>query len=356
MDSSYKDFETKIDCRFKEVDLVSVGDKNFIERGVPYPCYDEYVAKGAISKGKFTYIEKLEENNEINFIEKEDIAFGRGFERSEADCYVVDEIAKCRCEEPILRNQTEIEDNIGGLEYVIYDLGKEKTGFIFMDIDCSCDTEIIVSFDEVLTDDDVSATRYGIANGIVWFLKSGSYTLIANESHSLRYVKIANNSKGKVCVKTLGIKEFALDYKTKELGSDNQRLNDIYMAAVETFRQNTLDIYMDCPSRERAGWLCDSYFTAKVERHLTGKSVVERNFLENFIFSDGIEDIPSHMFPMCYPADSDYGHYIPNWAMWYVIQLEEYFERTKDIELVNNAKDKIFLVSFISHLPFNFKN
>ena len=27
---------------------------------------------------------------------------------------------------------------------------------------------------------------------------------------------------------------------------------------------------MDCPSRERAGWLCDSYFTAKTEYVLTG--------------------------------------------------------------------------------------
>lgn len=31
-------------------------------------------------------------------------------------------------------------------------------------------------------------------------------------------------------------------------------------AAVETFRQGSVDLFMDCPSRERAGWLCDSFF------------------------------------------------------------------------------------------------
>jgi len=46
-------------------------------------------------------------------------------------------------------------------------------------------------------------------------------------------------------------------------------------AAVETFRQNVLDVYMDCPSRERGGWLCDSFFTSRIEKLLTGSSRVK---------------------------------------------------------------------------------
>ena len=61
-------------------------------------------------------------------------------------------------------------------------------------------------------------------------------------------------------------------------------MDSIFNAAVETFKQNTLDIYMDCPSRERAGWLCDSFFTARAEHYLTGASTVEKNFLENFFW------------------------------------------------------------------------
>ena len=30
------------------------------------------------------------------------------------------------------------------------------------------------------------------------------------------------------------------------------------------------------------------------------------------------------MLPMCYPADHYDGNFIPNWAMWFVLELEEY--------------------------------
>jgi alpha-L-rhamnosidase len=99
---------------------------------------------------------------------------------------------------------------------------------------------------------------------------------------------------------------------------------------------------MDCASRERAGWLCDSFFTSRVEKELTGKSVVEKNFLENFIMPERFEHIEQGPFPMCYPADFLSGEFIPNWAMWYVLELEEYYSRTGDRELVELAKDKIF--------------
>lgn len=45
---------------------------------------------------------------------------------------------------------------------------------------------------------------------------------------------------------------------------------------------------------------------------------------------------------MCYPTDSRTGNFIPNFAMWYVLELEEYLERTGDRELVDNAKAKLY--------------
>lgn len=98
---------------------------------------------------------------------------------------------------------------------------------------------------------------------------------------------------------------------------------------------------MDCPSRERAGWLCDSFFTGRVEKALTGKSEIEHNFLENFLLPTSFTCIPDGMLPMCYPADHYNGTFIPNWAMFYVIELEEYLGRTGDRALVDLAKDKI---------------
>ena len=71
--------------------------------------------------------------------------------------------------------------------------------------------------------------------------------------------------------------------------SEDPVLNSICRAGVRTFAHNAVDLYTDCPSRERAGWLCDSYFTAKTEYALTGKCVVEKNFLENFLLPESFE-------------------------------------------------------------------
>jgi alpha-L-rhamnosidase len=118
-------------------------------------------------------------------------------------------------------------------------------------------------------------------------------------------------------------------------------LNEISEAAAQTFRQNALDVFMHCPSRERAGWLCDSFFTSRVAFDLCGNTKVEKNFLENYLLPEGFKRLPEGMLPMCYPADHYNGRFIPNWAMWFVIQLEEYLERSGDRELVDALEPKV---------------
>ena len=119
------------------------------------------------------------------------------------------------------------------------------------------------------------------------------------------------------------------------------RLNRIFEAARQTFRQNALDIFMDCPSRERAGWLCDSFFAGRVAFDLCGNTTIEKNFFENYLLPPNFEHLPEGMLPMCYPADHYNGRFIPNWAMWFVIQLEEYLARSGDRQLVDALKPKV---------------
>ncbi|MGB1129714.1 MAG: hypothetical protein ACPG4K_06675, partial [Haloferula sp.] len=92
------------------------------------------------------------------------------------------------------------------------------------------------------------------------------------------------------------------------------------------------------------GWLCDSYFTGRVEADLTGASAVERNFLENYAQPDVFPGLVSGMLPMCYPSDpytKGGGSYIPNWALWFVIELEEYHARTGDRALIAQLQPKV---------------
>jgi alpha-L-rhamnosidase len=99
---------------------------------------------------------------------------------------------------------------------------------------------------------------------------------------------------------------------------------------------------MDCPSRERAGWLCDSYFTGRSALDFCGTTTVERNFLENFARADRFDQLPEGMIPCVYPADPFYkGNFIPNWAMWFVLEVEEYAARSRDRDLVEALKPRV---------------
>lgn len=127
--------------------------------------------------------------------------------------------------------------------------------------------------------------------------------------------------------------------------TDDEVLLKIYDAAVETYKCNTLGIYMDCPTRERAGWLCDSYYTAMAEYAFTGETRVEDDFNENYLIHT-CENIPEGMVPQCYPSDHINGGFNPNWAMWFILQLDQYKDRNKTVSVEQFKKTAYGLVNY----------
>ena len=167
--------------------------------------------------------------------------------------------------------------------------------------------------------DGVDFYRLGDSDLIKWTLPAGRHSLLTFEPYSFRYAKLAVRG-GSLKLNKFYVRRYSYGKIAKTLSPDTDlELRQIFDAAVETFRQNAVDIFMDCPSRERAGWLCDSYFTSRTEKCLTGGSRIERNFLENFLLPDHFESIPEGMLPMCYPSDHNDGVFIPTWAMWFVV-------------------------------------
>ena len=51
-------------------------------------------------------------------------------------------------------------------------------------------------------------------------------------------------------------------------------------------------------------------------------------------------NLPAGMLPMCYPADHYDGVFIPNRALWFVVQLEEYLARSGDRAAVEALRPK----------------
>ena len=219
------------------------------------------------------------------------------------------------------------------------------SGFIHAELKCVSDTTLCIIFDELLIDSKIKYDRSDCANIVIYKLKAGQkYNLITAEPYTLKYMSVISLG-GEVEIDSLGI--IRTDFNEDDIvisikPSADEQIKRIYSAGIETFRQNAYDIFMDCPSRERAGWLCDSFFTSRVEYLVSGKSNVERSFLSNFMMEKDFKNLPSGMLPMCYPADHTDGNFIPNWAMWYVLELNEYSSRTGDTSLAISIKDRIY--------------
>lgn len=239
-------------------------------------------------------------------------------------------------------------------ESVQMDAGLNDCGFFGMTVKVSKPGRVLFIFDEVLTDGMVNPTRVACCNCVEWrFARAGTYEVETFEPYVFRYAELVGLD-GEFVVSGLHVRA----YKNPDAGRAEFRCSDpalekVFEAARETFVQNAVDVFTDCPSRERAGWLCDSFFIGRVNKLLTGDTKLERLFLQNFAVSDGYEHIPAGAIPMCYPADQFNGQFIPNWAMWLVIEVEEYLKRSGDRATVDAFR--LRLAGFIDYMK-TFRN
>ena len=230
---------------------------------------------------------------------------------------------------------------LGTHSCAVLDFGTNLTGFLGGQIACRENIRLFFIFDEILSNGDVDFKRLGCVNIVLYEMPEGIYEVETFEPYTLRYLKLVVIEGG--CeVEKLYLREYTHpSLERAHFAASDERLNRLFAAGKETFRQNAVDLFTDCPSRERAGWLCDSFFTARVAYAVSGETIVEKNFFENFSLPERFAFLPAGMLPMCYPADHNDGVFIPNWALWFVLQLEEYLARSGDHELVEALRPKV---------------
>lgn len=233
----------------------------------------------------------------------------------------------------------ELPVTVGTGEYLVLDMGRNFTGFIGSSMEVLEKSRVYLFFDEKLINGALWPETWETVNAVSYDLgQSQDFAHLSYEPYSFRFL-ICYVETGEIRLEDIYLREYAYPLERHPLGAapepatEDEELLRIYKAAKESFRQSTLDVFMDCPGRERAGWLCDSYFTAPAALHFTGNSLVEREMMEDFLRfgrmpkHEPVPGLPEGMIPMCYPADSPGGEFIPQWGMWFVLQLREYFGR-----------------------------
>lgn len=332
-------------------------DKKYIERGCAYEHYEIRPAARIVRRGKIAFGDYGQDVVFSRHLKDISPVF-KGYPISALRTNVLMYTRNIDTLTSEATNEKASSVVIPGFSYAIAEFDRDTTGKVAFDVSCKTPVTVLTTFDETLTDKngfpDVDFRRMGATNAMIFRLNKGSYSLSTFEPYTYKYLKF-HVIGGEAEISNIHAVYFGADNTEKQFVGDDDELKLIYDAAVETYRQNTFTIFMDCPSRERAGWLCDSFFTARVERLLTGKSEIEHNFLENFLLPDGFKALPDGMLSMCYPADCYNGNFIPNWAMWYVLELDEYFDRTYDRAFVDTAKPAIYkLIEYLSRFEDEF--
>lgn len=224
--------------------------------------------------------------------------------------------------------------------FLLWDLGKSEVGFIKLYVEADNDAVIDILHDDVLNSDGSLSN----ANSLVRYnLKKGVYHLITFEPYLVRYLKIVVRTSGIVKLRNIAIVDYTYpDKKTGDFICSDPELNLIFEGARRTLRLNTLDIFMDCPERERGGWLCDSTFTARAAWMLFGDLSVEADFIENFLLTDP-DAYDNAIFPEVYPGNKNKlgDHGITNWSFWFAIQLCEYYKRSGDREIIEKHRQRV---------------
>lgn len=221
---------------------------------------------------------------------------------------------------------------------VIFENEETELGFIDFKIKVEKDTVV-----DVVNTDHLSVYGELRANSYVtrYELAPGSYHLTTFEPKLVRYIRMIFTTEGKVEVTFPRLLDDSYpDEENAYFSCSDGELNRIYNGARRTLRLSTLDIFMDCPQRERGGWLCDSHFAAQAAWQMFGNLGTEKDFIENFMKTTGMWN---GFFPEVYPGskadESDPGFI--NWSFWLMTELCDYYDRSGDTAFITECRKRV---------------
>ena len=318
-------------------ELATTGEKKLLPRRIGYSRFVRRAPFSLVAKGTNQRVEPAPENMWRDRALVNISPTFKGFPEQDLDVTLSSDLQHFATLslEPLTAQYDSREPlTIPAGNFQILDFGTNLCGFVGGTVTCSAPSRLYILFDEILQNHDVNWRRLSCVNAIQYDLQPGTHSLESFEPYVMRYAKLLV-TEGECAVSDVFLREYTNpDVWEADFACSDFELNRIFEAGRETYRQNALDAFMDCPHRERAGWLCDSYFTARAGADLSGNTNLEKVFIENYLLPESFAHLPEGMLPMCYPADHPDGVFIPNWAMWFVLQLEEYLARSGDQTIV----------------------
>ncbi|MBQ9781208.1 MAG: hypothetical protein IJW00_09735 [Clostridia bacterium] len=243
-----------------------------------------------------------------------------------------------------VKRESDILSVVGeGDKFVLFDGVESRVGFIGIEFSCAHDGIVDIVHSELLNPDGSIPYYHDVVTRL--HVKAGkAHSFITMEPCLARYIKIYFRGTGDVKLYSLSMLDYAYpDEMRSGFQCSDDNINRLYNAAKKTLILNTMDIFMDCPERERGGWLCDSLWTARAARMMLSDTRVEKEFIENFLLTPA-EGMFHAFFPEAYPGQKpDFKGMtgITTWTFWLMCQLTEYVERTGDFAFRDTYADRV---------------
>lgn len=222
----------------------------------------------------------------------------------------------------------------------LWELSESVVGFIGLNVEVTHDSVIDILHSDILDENGNPAPN---SCNIRLSLKPGKYNFLSFEPYLLKYLKIVFRTEGNVTMNN----PYVMDYMYPNINyapfmCSDPELNQIFNAAQLTLRNNILDIFMDCPERERGGWLCDSFWMARATSLIFGDTLIEKDFLENCLLTKA-GHYKNNFFPEVYPNSvKEKGKSgISSWSLWFALELYEYLQRTGDEKFVEEHRERM---------------
>lgn len=316
---------------FPKVKKIEVPAPIILERGVKYA--DNRIIEAVLTEqGSVIYDPECVWENDYT----RQLDSGRelySYTRAECDCVLSKELLALKCD----RTKTDSD-----IKYATYAFERVRCGKFRIKVTAKQKLFLWLTYDDILIDGYIKFNREQIIHGAKWELQPGEYLLETQEVYEAKYITLIADGEIKIdgvsviCIENPDARHFKPDCGDEEL-------NKIVKAAGNSFAHNAYDLPTDCPSRERAGYLCDGYFTAIAERFYTNDNLVEKNFLENYALYKNEHFNDDGVLPMCYPSEpKNTQNFIPNWILWFIVQLEDHVRRTGEAAFAESQKKKVY--------------
>ena len=243
-------------------------------------------------------------------------------------------------------------------ESATFEGDRNVSGFIGLKVRTDGSCRIVLSWDEILGKDGVlNFSRLGCAAVAEWRIASaGEYELETFEPYAAKYIDVAVLD-GRATVDSVWVRTYVSPLADRaSFRASDPALERIFRAARESYRANAVDGFTDCPTRERAYWSGDTFFTGRASAWLTGDGSVEKTFLSNFLLADGFDWSRYNAkgvnmegaIPALYPGGIFWDNFLPTYMMWTVMQLEEHVVRYGDRKFADGCRPAVLgIVRFL---------